>query len=142
VSIQSKAKAAKKRERLKEQQERERLSVEANANRLRAITTGFARTTRTKEQVAAYEASKFPQYVKGKTVEHSEDPDRFTMAPYKRKTPFELDEEMLRREQRAKEHYEANMKPRIAPAFNKGGDQYLTESELEAQRHGELRRRS
>jgi len=47
---------------------------------------------------------------------------------------------MLEREQAAKAQYE-RMKMRVAPPGNKMGAQYLSESECEAFRAGELRRR-
>lgn len=139
MSLRSKAKAAKKRQHLKEQQARELLSIEANAERLRSLSSNFARTERTETHTAMFRALKMPQYIKQKEVAHVE--DRWTMGP-KRKSREETDEEMRLREQKAREHYERNMKPRVAPAYNKGGDMYLSEGELEAQRHGELRRRS
>lgn len=82
-----------------------------------------------------------PQYARQLTVQHDKPLDeRFTMpAP---KPSRQLTAEMLARELAAKEVYETKMKPRIAPAYNKGGDQYLSESELSAQMKGELRRRS
>lgn len=48
--------------------------------------------------------------------------------------------EMLERELAAKDHYE-RMKLRVAPPGNKMGAQYLSDSECEAFRAGELRRR-
>lgn len=50
-------------------------------------------------------------------------------------------EEMLEREMAARERTKLYAN-RVAPAYNKGGDQLLTESEAAAMTRGELRRRS
>lgn len=49
--------------------------------------------------------------------------------------------DMLKRDQAARDEYERK-KLRIAPAYNKGGLQFLSEGEMTALQRGELRRRS
>ncbi len=137
MSLASKAKAAKKRERLKQQVLLDQQKTENNAVRLKTLTTGFARTERTPDMIKAHERSKMPTYVVQKPVSHTN--DRFpkhVSTPVVRMTP-----EMEERELKAQERYR-EMKGRVGPAFNKGGYQYLGETELEAEKKGELRRRS
>lgn len=115
--------------------------LEAKAAHLKTQTLGLARTQRTKAVVDDYEAAKLPRYAKQRPVNHAGPLDeRFTMP--KPKPTRQLTAEMLAREQAAKEVYETKMKPRIGPAFNKSGDMYLSDSELAAEKKGELRRRS
>lgn len=141
MSKASKLKAAKLRAKVKAAKATEVHKLEAKAASLKTQTLGLARTPRRKDTVDAFEASKMPQYAKQKSVRHNRPLDqRFTMADPK--PTRQLTGEMLQRELAAKEVYETKMKPRIAPAYNKGGDQYLSDSELTAQMKGELRRRS
>jgi hypothetical protein len=137
----SKLKAAKLRLKVKEARAAEVRKLEAKAASLKSQTLGLARTPRKKVVTDAFEASKMPQYAKQRAIQHTRPvEDRFTMA--EPKPSRQLTGEMLARELAAKEIYETKMKPRIGPAFNKSGDMYLSESELDAEKKGELRRRS
>lgn len=136
MSLASKAKAAKKRERLKQLAAADLQKTGMNAARLKTMTTGFARTERTVDMIKAHERSKMPAYVIQKPVSHTN--DRF---PKHVNTPVaHMTPEMEERELKAQERYK-EMKGRVGPAFNKSGDMYLSESELAAMRNGELRRR-
>jgi len=79
-----------------------------------------------------------PQYpVVRREVHHVE--KRF-VAPDPEPRPY-LSPEMAEREARAQEHFR-QLQSRIGPSFNKGPLQLLTDSELAAEKRGELRRRS
>lgn len=141
MSLRSKAKAAKKREALKQAREVEEMKIETNAVRLRSMTTGFARTERGAQQVQMFKQSKMPSYVfdRRTSVTHAEESQRFVRRADKQKQT--LTPEMEAREKAAQERY-SEMKSRVGPAYNKGPTQYLSVGELEAERRGELRRRS
>lgn len=68
------------------------------------------------------------------SVEHSHE------ANEKLRPDLVYSEEMLAREMAAREHTKT-LKARVAPAYNKGGNVYLTEDEMAAMKRGELRRR-
>jgi hypothetical protein len=138
MSLKSKAKAAKRREQNRKQQEIDAASVVANAERLRAMTSGFARTPRSVAQEQAFAQSKMPKYrVDSREVQHVE--KRF-VAPEPQPRPY-LSAEMAAREEAAQERYR-EMKSLVQPLYNKGGPQYPDASAIEAARKGELRRRS
>lgn len=139
MSLKSKAKAAKARERVKEQRAAEEQKIANNAARLCALTSGFGRTKRKPKTEAKYAASKMPSYQMDsrKTVLHTE--DRFTQAKAKPKQV--LSPEMLARDQVAHERTREIQK-RVDQAYNKGGLMLLSESEFQAMQRGELRRRS
>jgi hypothetical protein len=138
--MKSKDKAAKQREHNRRQKLQEQQANDARVLGLKNMTSGFARTARTKEVEAAFAASKIPVYSKTRTVVHSQSlAERFTAPAPKPKQ--QLSEEMQQREAAAREQYE-EMKKRVGPAYNKGGYQYLSEGELAAEKKGELRRRS
>jgi len=113
--------------------------VQQNAQRLCALTSGFAKTARKTDHVQAFEKSKMPQYVTKRSVSHVEDANRFIAPPPKPKQV--LTPEMEQREKAAQERY-AQMKSLVQPLYNKGGPQYPDASAVEAARRGELRRRS
>jgi hypothetical protein len=135
----NKEKAAKKRELDRKLRLQEQQRIEARAEALKNMSGGFARSPRTSAIEAQYEAQKIPVYSKTRSVVHSRSlADRFTAPAPKSKQ--QLSEEMQAREAAAKEQYRM-IQNRIAPAYNKGGDQLLSESEYAAMNRGELRRR-
>lgn len=144
MSLKSKAKAAKKREQLKQQREREIAKDLAKVQEMKTRTAGFARTERTAAHKQAFEASKMPVYAKQRVVVHTRsDAERFDLS-YGNKRPAVVGEatpEMLEREAQAQERTKL-FKNRVAPAYNKGGLQLLSEGEVAAEKRGELRRRS
>lgn len=143
MSLKSKAKAAKKRDQVKAQQEKDRQALIGNAVKLQTMTSGFARTERSKDHVVLFEQSKMPQYVKNTPITHSHDlADRFDMTLKSKPVVMgEATEDLLRRQaeavERAKEY-----KSRVGPAYNKGPTVLLSEGEIAAEKRGELRRRS
>jgi len=138
MSLKSKAKAQKKRDRCKFQREQEQQALAANVERLKTMTSGFARTNRTDADVRAFEQAKMPVYAQSAVkVSHVE--KRFIGPEEKPKQV--LSPEMARREQQAQERYREIQK-RVDIGYNKGGLMLLSEGEVEAMRRGELRRRS
>jgi hypothetical protein len=136
----SKAKAAIQRERQRQLKLQEEQQVAARAAALKNMTAGFARTARSDSVIEAFNASKIPVYPKARTTSSRTLDERFPTQVVKQKQ--QLSEDMQKREALAVQHYETVMKSRIGPAFNKSGDMYLSESELAAEKKGELRRRS
>lgn len=144
MSLKSKAKASKQRERLKLERERQVAKDKAVVVELQTRTAGFARTVRSASVEAAFEQSKMPVYVRQAQVQHSRSTaERFDLS-YGNKKPAvmgELTDDLKQREEAAQEKTRL-LKARVAPVGNKMGPQLLTESELQAERRGELRRRS
>lgn len=140
MSQKSKAKAAKRRERLKQDQQAETQRLAKKADQLRSVTAGFGRTTRAKTIEDHYEQAKMPVYVKIKPVRHvGDEADRFTgRAPQAK--PI-LDEDMQRRDEAAHQRTHEIQK-RVDIGYNKGGLMLLSESEFQAMKKGELKRRS
>jgi len=138
-SSRSKEKAARSRIKNQQLKVQEQQKQEARVQALKTMTSGFARTVRTAEIEQKYKASKLPVYARTQVVQTRSLDERFPLPIPKQKQ--QLSEEMQRREAAAKEKYEI-MKTRVAPIANKMGAQYLSESELAAERKGELRRRS
>jgi len=144
MSLKSKAKAAKKREQLKLQRQQEVARDVAKVAELKSRTSGFARTQRTKAHEQAFVASKMPVYARQQTVTHRQsEAERFDLSYGKKRAAVVGDAtpEMLQREADAVERTKM-FKNRVAPAYNKGGLQLLSEGEVAAERRGELRRRS
>lgn len=140
MSLKSKAKAQRQREQLKLKQAMEDRRNADAVDRLKTLTSGFARTRRTDRQTAIYEASKMPQYAKSKPVIHTASlEERFT--PKGKALPAPLSEEMQARQDLAKDKTREIMK-RVDIGYNKGGLMLLSESEFEAMKRGELKRRS
>jgi hypothetical protein len=137
--MKHKQKAAIQREKERKLKLQEQQRDEARLQGLKSMTSGFARTPRTKAIEAEFAASKIPVYSKTRTVVHSRSlAERFTEPAPKPKQ--QLSEEMLQREALAQERYR-EIQNRISPVYNKGGEQLLSESEYEAMKRGELRRR-
>jgi hypothetical protein len=141
VSLKSKAKAERKREQLKLQRALEEQKLQDSVDRLKTMTSGFARTKRTDRQQAIFEASKMPQYARQREVTRSADlSDRFTgkgrAIPTKHNDPI-----MQARDEAAHERTKEIMK-RVDIGYNKGGLMLLSESEFAAMKKGELKRRS
>lgn len=144
MSLKSKAKAAKKREQLKAQRERDIAKDLAKVQEMKTRTSGFAKTERKDVHKQAFEASKMPVYPKQHAVQHARsEAERFDLS-YGNKRPAvmgEASEDMLKREEQAREDAR-KFKARIGPAYNKGPIVLLSEGEIEAEKRGELRRRS
>lgn len=144
MSLKSKAKAARKREQLKASREREIQKDLERVSELKTRTAGFARTSRSEAVEAAFKQSKMPTYAKQRAVEHTRSTaERFDLS-YGNKRPAVMGEataEMIERQAQAQEQAKL-FKNRVAPVGNKMGPQLLTDSELAAERRGELRRRS
>ncbi|QRE00221.1 hypothetical protein [Burkholderia phage BCSR5] len=142
MSLKSKAKAAKQRERKQQEAAREAQRLADNANRLKTMSGGFSRSPVKRSTVQAFKASKMPQYVKQREVSHA-DGDRFLHMSAKTKPAVvgELTPEMQAREAMA-QSYAREYKNRVAPAYNKGPDMLMSDSEYAAMKRGELRRRS
>lgn len=137
--MKNKQRAEKQREQTRRLKLQEQQRDEARVQGLKSMTSGFARTPRTKAIEAEFAASKIPVYSKTRNVVHSRSlAERFTAPTLKPKQ--QLSQEMQVREALAQERYR-EMQNRISPAYNKGGDTYLSESEYEAMKRGELRRR-
>jgi len=137
MSLKSKEKAAKKREHLKQFALQEQRKLELRSESLKTVTAGFGRTIRTKEIEDNWHASKMPKYPKQQLVNRPE--DRWKLD--KQKSMQILSKEMQERERIAKEKFK-ELQSRIGPVFNKGPLQVLTDTDLAAERRGELRRRS
>jgi hypothetical protein len=136
--MSAKTNAAKKREKEKQRQAQELKAVEANCRKLQTLTSGFARTPRTPQIEAEFLRAKIPSYPKSGHTNTRSLAERFPVIEVK--TKQQLSEEMAERERKAKERYR-EIQNRIGPAYNKGGDQLLSESEYAAMKKGELRRR-
>lgn len=140
MSLKSKAKAAKQREHNKKLRQQEVAKLERKAEELKTRSSGFARTGRTAQHVASFNASKIPTYKPRDDTPVSHSPDRFRHPEAK---PVErLSDEMAAREQAAKDDYRTRIQSRVGPAFNKGGLQYLGDADLIEQQGGGGRRRS
>lgn len=142
MSLKSKAKAQKQREHNKRLHEQELQKTQSNALRLRAMTSGFARTERRAQDEQAFRESKTPTYAfeRRVTVVHDKPLDeRFTARSSEVRQL--LSPEMAAREAAAVERYE-EMKKMVQPLYNKGGLQYPDAGAVEAAKKGELRRRS
>lgn len=138
MSTAGKLKAAKRR--LHQQKMREQEQEALARRKEREPIQTFARTKRTKKVEQQYTAGKMPDLSFRDAVPVSHVDDRWTMA--KAKPTPKLSDEMAEREQKAISHYRTNIQTRIGPVYNKGGDQYLIDADLEEVRRGGLRRRS
>jgi hypothetical protein len=140
MSLKSKAKAARKREHLKRQAAIDAEVVAKRAVKLKTMTTGFARTKRSPEVEEAFQARKIPVYALAKPVSHAGDEtERFTGKTVKNKPS--LSPEMEARDQAAQARTREVQK-RVDIGYNKGGLMLLSESEFQAMKRGELKRRS
>lgn len=117
---------------LQEQQE-----LLENAKRLKSMKGGFSRS-----EIEREAQRNFVFKVPGRVEPFL--PAKFDGPPIQRKRP-KLDKSLLDelsdREKKAKQKL-AELKSRVGVVFNKGGYQYLTDSDLEDERAGKTRRRS
>jgi len=133
-----KAKAAKEREKERARKLQEVQQVEARFQALKSMTSGFAKISRSPKVEQEFISAKMPVYRTSGIVNTRTPEQRFPATVMK--VQPRLTGEMAEREEAAKERYR-EIQNRISPAYNKGGDQLLSESEYAAMKRGELRRR-
>ena len=136
MSKAAKAKAQKLREHKRKMEEQENAALDRKMNKLRTLTGGFTLTSDLKVRVQSKE------YVPPK-INYRTSIERLPRSPDpvpQAKTRKVLTPEEELREQIAQHHIKQKQ-ARVMPLYNKGGLMVATDSEMQASRQGELKRR-